>query len=212
MKISEVYKKFGIPPVLQNHMINVAEVCSYILDHWGGVKINRKKLIFLCLVHDLGNLVRIDFNKQFGPREEWLDIKLWSQIKVNTINKYGNDDDTVTAKMLEELGVAREISEIIFKKRFVNSIKIANSDNWLLKLLLYSDLRVLPTGIGTLQQRLDEVLGRRKDLSKKDNISLLCDACRKIERDIQKYVNISLESITDLKANKKLFNTIVLIQ
>lgn len=197
MKIIDVYTKYNAPPVLRNHMINVAKVAMYILDHWKGPKIDRKMMILLCLVHDLGNIVRIDFNKQFGPKKEWLDIKFWNERKEDIINKYGNDDDSVTAKILNEIGVDDEISNIIFEKRFKNSIKIYTSKNWLLKLLLYSDLRVLPTGIGTLQERLDEVVSRRSDLSNRPDIENLIEANFLIEKDLQKYVSVPLDTIND---------------
>jgi 5'-deoxynucleotidase YfbR-like HD superfamily hydrolase len=193
-------------------MVGVASVASFITTNWMGENINNEKLILLCLLHDLGNIVRMDFDKQLGSDDDYLDTKIWKLKKQEMIEKYGSVDDEVTEKILQEIGIDRDISKTIFNKRFSNSIVIANSNDWMLKILLYSDLRVLPGGMGTLQQRLDEVLSRRVDLSSRNDIDLLCDACRKIEKDIQKYVTKPLDDINKLEIDNSLLNTIVVIQ
>jgi len=211
MKIFEIYDKYNVPPILRQHMVGVASVATFITTNWTGENINNEKLILLCLLHDLGNIVRMDFNNQLG-NDDYVDTKIWDLKKQQMIKKYGSIDDIVTEKILKEIGIDREISKMIFDKRFSNAIVIANSNNWMLKILLYSDLRVLPSGMGTLQQRLDEVLSRRIDLSGRDDINFLCDACRKIEKDIQKYVTKPLDDINKLEIDNNLLSTTVELQ
>ena len=63
MKVVEVYKKFGIPPNLQEHMLRVFEVTSYIEKHWKGETVDWDLAKKIALLHDLGNVVKFDFDK-----------------------------------------------------------------------------------------------------------------------------------------------------
>lgn len=57
MKISDIYKKFGIPPNLQEHMLRVCGVVSFIKKHWNNadIKIDWDLVKKTSLLHDLGN-------------------------------------------------------------------------------------------------------------------------------------------------------------
>lgn len=71
MTIKEIYKMFRVPPNLQEHMIRVAKVARFIFDHWVGPKLDWQKLEKICLLHDLGNVVKFDLDRypEFLGRE-----------------------------------------------------------------------------------------------------------------------------------------------
>ena len=197
MKIIELYDKYFVPPILRRHMLGVANVAMFLLDNWKGKSLNQNDLIKLCLTHDLGNLVRMNLDSPIGDEFSTEDLDFWKQKKQEIIDMYGNIDDEVTTKILTEVGFDPDLTKTINDKRFANSINISKSNNWLLKILLYSDLRVLPTRIGTLKERLDEVISRRRDLSERSDINELCKACFKIESEIQSNLKVSVDLISD---------------
>ena len=56
MKISEVYKKFNIPPNLQEHMLKVCSIVSFIEKHWTREEVNWGLAKKVALLHDIGNI------------------------------------------------------------------------------------------------------------------------------------------------------------
>ena len=203
MKIKQIYKKYSVPPNLQKHMIRVAKVAQFICDHWKGEVLDKNKLIKTALLHDLGNIVKFNMDKypEFLGSEK-SNIEYWIEKQKEIIEKYGSDDHEVTQKMLVELGFGNESIEVVSSRSFANSIEALNSDNWYIKILLYSDLRVLPWGIGTLQERFDDIKDRMPQYNKRDDLEDLFDAVRKIEKQIQGNVEAQLDEITDENLSK----------
>lgn len=203
MKVIDIYKKFGIPPNLQQHMIWVAGVAEFIASNWADNKIDKSRLVKASLVHDLGNIVKFNFDKY--PEflgEEVKNINYWKEKQKEVISKYGNDDHVVTEKMLNEIGLDTESIEVISTKSFANAIETSNSDNWYLKILLYSDMRVLPFGVCTLEERLKDIMERMPQYYTRPDINELLDACRKVELDIQQNMTCGIELINQQNQNK----------
>jgi hypothetical protein len=206
MKILDIYSKFGIPPNLQEHMTRVFAVVSLIQKHWKGTEtVNWELTKKMALVHDIGNVVKFDFDKY--PEflgEEIKNIEYWKKIQSEMIKKYGSDDNEATKKILLELGVDPETIEDVYNKRFVNSVHTNESDNMSLKILYYADLRVLPLGIGTLEERLNEVRKRYTDFANRDDFEDLIAACNDIEKTIQGNIDSPVSLITSETVNQEL--------
>jgi len=193
MKISEIYQKYNIPPNLQEHMLSVTKVALFISSHWIGEGLSHKELKRSALVHDLGNIVKFDFDKY--PEFMGLEIKnidIWKDKQRQMISKYGNNDHEVTKLILKELKFSDDSIEVIGSKSFTDALAISKSDNFNLKVLLYADMRVLPLGIGTLEDRLHDL---EKRYSTRSYLQLHINACREIEKQLQEKVNVSLASI-----------------
>jgi 5'-deoxynucleotidase YfbR-like HD superfamily hydrolase len=194
VKIAEIYKKFGIPPNLQEHMILVARICLFLSKVSKGLEIDTPLLIKAALLHDLGNVVKFDLDKY--PKylgKEQKNLFHWKEVQKKMIRKYGNDDHTVTISILKELNIEERVSNIISKKSFQNAAYIKNSDDWELKILLYSDLRAGPLGIMLLKDRLEEVMQRLDKYKEKPQ---LADAAYQIEGQIEKYMSVPLDKLT----------------
>lgn len=155
MKISEIYKKFGVSPNLQEHMERVFGVVSLIEKHW--------------------------------KDDEIVDWEL-------------------TKKMLTELGIDSKVVEDVYNKRFINSVYTSRSDNMSLKILYYGDLRALPLGIGTLEERIDEIRKRYANYASRSDFEDLATACREIEKEIQGKVDFSVNEINNESVNQELAN------
>jgi len=204
MKISEIYKKYNIPPNLIDHMFTVARVALFISDHWVGSKLDRNRLLKIALLHDLGNIVKFDFDKH--PEflgKEIQNIAFWKGKQKEIIAKYGRDDHKATTEMLKQIGLSEEDIDIASSKSFGNSVATKESKNWTLKILLYSDLRVLPFGVGTLEERFQDMMSRMPQYNKRPDIEDLFQACREIEKQIQNNVNVSLATINAKSIKEK---------
>lgn len=188
MKIKEIYHRFSVPQNLAQHMFRVFGVVSLIGENWTGQKLDWELLKKLTLFHDLGNIVK------FNLKEEEMYLK---DTQLAMIEKYGTDDHEATGIMIKELGFDDESVDIIQSKSFGSSIAIANSSNYLLKTLYYADMRVLPNGIGLLEDRLSDVRNRMPKYTNRSDFEDLVKASREVERQIQEKLKISLSSIDD---------------
>ena len=213
MQLAEIYKKFKTPPNLQDHMLRVFGIVELLQKYWVGKAVDWNQTKKLALLHDLGNIVKFNFdNHPEFLGDEQKNIEYWKQVKSETIQKYGVDDDEVTKKMLTEIGFDVEQVERILNKRFSNSVAIEASDDWILKILYYADLRTLPLGVGSLEDRLDDVRSRMPKYTNRPDFEDLVNSCRAIGKQIESQITIPANEINDKTAsiNYKVLDTEVL--
>lgn len=205
MKVGQIYRKFGIPPNLREHMLRVAGVVAFIENHWSGkVSVDWGLTKKAALIHDLGNIVKFDLEKfpDFLGKEK-KNIEHWRKIQVKTIKKYGTDDHRATGQILKDLGVDQGLIKIIMSKSFGNSVKIKASGGWPLKILYYADLRTLPHGIGSLEERIADVRKRMPKYAARPDFEDLVGAGREIERQIQQNLRVPVSRINNVSVNKE---------
>lgn len=195
MTVLDIYTKLKNPPNLQEHMLRVTKVALFIYDHWNGTPIDKDLLLRVTLLHDVGNIVK--FNMQKYPHflgDEIKRVDYWIDVQKEVKEKYGTDDHEVTGKMLSELKVNPIIIQTVLDMSYWNAPIIAKSDNWILKILLYSDLRVSPTGIIPIKERLDDVHSRLEKYKERMD---LYEEGLEIENQIQQNVSCKLSDITN---------------
>lgn len=214
MKVAEIYRKFGVSPNLQEHMERVFGVVSLIEKHWKGAEIVDWNLTKkMALVHDIGNVVKFDFiNHPEFLGDEQINIEYWKKVQAEMIAKYGSDDNEATKKILTELGIDSKVVEDVYNKRFVNSVHTSRSSNLSLKILYYGDLRALPLGIGTLEERIDEIRERYANYASRSDFEDLATACREIEKEIQEKINFSVDEINNESVNQEITTNKILIE
>jgi hypothetical protein len=198
MLITDIYLKYNIPPNLQEHMKRVFGFVCFLEKHWVGKYIDWEMVKKLALVHDLGNIVKFDFDKfpdLLG--DEKVNVKHWKEIQKQTIEKYGSDDHEATIKMLHDIGFTDKECLILSAKSFGNSINVAKLNNWPLKILYYADLRVLPSGVGTLEERIKDIKTRMPKYSTRPDFDELLKSCRNVESQIQKGLSVFVNKITN---------------
>lgn len=151
----------------------------------------------MALLHDLGNVVKFTLEKpnRFVISDGEVDrlAKLQQQIIV----KYGNDDHEVASKMMNEIGVDSLIKKTINAKSFGNSVALSKSSDWYGKILAYSDMRVMPKGICTLDERVEDIRKRMPKYVARPDFEDLCNACKEIEKQIQANLTVVLSEIKD---------------
>lgn len=59
--ISKIYDRFNILPNLRMHMHRTAAVAEIICDNWKGPQINKDTVVAVSLIHDLGNIAKMNF-------------------------------------------------------------------------------------------------------------------------------------------------------
>lgn len=195
MQISDIYQKLGTPPNLQEHMLKVTSVSLYIATHWHGQTLDINLLKTMLLLHDIGNIVKFDLEKypEFLGKEEVQRVDYWIKRQSEAIAKYGKDDHDATVLMLEELQITKNIQKRIYAMGYWDVENVVNSNDWYVKVALYSDLRVGPFGILSLQERLNDIHTR---LPKYKERPELIEFAKDLESQIQENMDVSVDTIT----------------
>ncbi len=204
MKISEIYEKYQIMPQLQLHMFRVAGVASLITENLEK-KIDTNSVIFTALLHDLGNMAKIKLNA-FPDFVQPQGFDYWQKILTEFKGKYGDNDYAATYKILKELGVSRKIYNLVQSLEFAKAFATAQGNDLELKICLYSDGRVSPSGVVPLTDRLNEVkerFMRNKGISE-ETFDQISQSLFAIEKQIFARCKIKPEDITEEKV-KPLF-------
>lgn len=140
-------------PNLADHQLRVAGIAKLITDEWADKKI-AKECVLACLVHDMGNIVK--FDDKIG--EKWIAVR--EEFKV----KYGADAHTATCAILDEAGLSVYTKYMQEEADMYGKGGLTLSDFHICSrpalMIMYADLRVVPTGVVSLEERIDD-LGKR---------------------------------------------------
>lgn len=188
----EIYKEFKIMPNLQLHQLRVAAVGKLVCEHFEG-PINTSDVVLACLFHDMGNIVkfRLDrFPEFFGPEG----LEYWEKVKADVVQRYGQDQHEVSKRMAQEIGLSEYVVEMIGAAGFSQIPAILAGDSTELKLLQYADLRVAPTGVVSLQERLDDF--ERRYAPQKDSPEEI-QAAKDLEQHVISRCSMRSKDITD---------------
>ncbi len=202
MRIDDIYTKYQIMPSLQLHMLRVTGVSVIISEHMQQ-KVQKKDIITACLLHDMGNILK--FNLDLFPDFLQPEGKeYWQKIKDSFAKKYGTDEHEATIQIVKEIGVEERIIELIDAFTFSEADKNAKSNDLERMICTYSDMRVEPQKVVSLEDRLRD--GRKRfKLNKKhivddeDFFNIMAKSLMHMEETIFSYTDITPEDITDEK-------------
>lgn len=193
MKLKEIYSKFNTPPNLQQHMLRVAGVCKLLLDQLEEHIVGKEDILTAALLHDLGNIIKFDFEKYPDVGDSKHDTSYWLAVKSEFVAKYGANEHHGTLSMLRELGVNPNVIAIVDGADWPNILKDNRlNDN---TLLIYADMRVSPNSVVDLEVRLDDLIER--DRAKGRPIELngqIKPKALQLEAEIEKLVDTSMVS------------------
>jgi hypothetical protein len=202
MHILELYKKYQIMPQLAEHQLLVAAIAEFICGNFSGPNIDAKNIVEACLLHDMGNIVKFDFGytKQHmpelsvGPKS----LAYWQKIQQEFIAKYGGNSHEATANILKQLGIGGRIYDLVDCIGFHQGPANAASHDFGKKICAYSDMRVAPTGVVSLEQRFADLRERYANhpegTTERDSFE---QALRQTEKQIFKHCNIQPQEITE---------------
>lgn len=193
MTIIDVYNKYHIPKNLQLHMLRVTACAQLILDNWEGKRINKESIIRVCLLHDMGNIAKINDN----PDNDEMFIKIRNQF----IDKYGLDDHRISLEIGKKLGLSENELNIMQGKESKRNEEIMNSDSFEIKICAYCDERVSPYGVDSIKDRLEDAKKRYKGTQSiwgnEEKANHLIDCAIEIEKQIMMYCKITPKDIND---------------
>ena len=152
--IIEIYEKYYIPKHLQLHMLRVAACAKLILDNWVGEEIDKKAIIRVCLLHDMGNIIKI--------QEADLQDKRTIELRRKYIEKYGEYEHNTNMAIAREEGMTEKELMILDGKRSRKNEETYQSNCYEVKICAYCDQRVAPDGVRGVKERLEEVKERYK--------------------------------------------------
>jgi hypothetical protein len=207
--IHQIFERFKTPKNLQEHMLRAAAIGNLICDNWNGPQINKEDIIAVLLTHDLGNIVKMDFDSEAGLKllgEEEKKVDYWKQVKKEMIEKYGQDDHIVSEMMAEELEISQRLAFILKNKVFNNNEFTAQSDDWDIKIAAYADQKIGPFGVLTLEERFRELKERyaQKENQNTNNpkIDIFIDCAFQIEKQVLSNTSLNSEDINDESIKK----------
>lgn len=199
MNIINIYNKYHLPENLQMHMLRVAACSHLIIDNWIGSELDKNAIIRVCLLHDMGNMVKIS--------EDFSDDKEFIAIRKNYFDKYGTNDHEINLEIGKNEGLSDKELTILDGKRSRKNEQTLNSDSYEIKICAYCDQRVAPDGVVDLKTRLEDAKIRYKDnplsvWSNEEKANHLIDCALGIEKQIMDYCNILPEDINDKSIEK----------
>ncbi len=182
MHIQDLYKQLQVPFPIQEHMIDVASVTAMICDHRQGEELDKELLLTTALVHDLGNLVKVDFS--FGWERYQQNLEYRQQVKTSLIEKYWTDCDTVTVWLLRTLWQFPQIEWLLACMGVENNVWV---DLWVhARIIDYADTRVSIVWICSLDERLYDL--QRRYAHKPRAHGTQWDALRNDAHHVESYI------------------------
>lgn len=199
MNIINIYNKYHLPENLQMHMLRVASCSHLIIDNWIGSELDKNAIIKVCLLHDMGNMVKIP--------ETFSDDREFIAIRKSYFDKYGTNDHEINLEIGKIEGLSDKELMILDGKRSRKNEQTLNSDSYEIKICAYCDQRVAPDGVVDLKTRLEDAKIRYKDnplsvWSNEEKANHLIDCALGIEKQIMDYCNILPEDINDKSIEK----------
>ncbi len=194
MNIIKIYNKYHLPENLQLHMLRVTACSNLIIDNWNGVEIDNQAIIRVCLLHDMGNIVKIPEN--FSKDQEFL------KIRKKYFDKYGTNDHEINLEIGKKEGLTEQELTILDGKRSRKNEETLKSNSYERKICAYCDQRVAPNGVVSIKERLEDAKVRYKNKplsvwSNEEKANHLIECSLGIEKQIMKYCKLKPENIND---------------
>jgi hypothetical protein len=207
MNVRQAYEKYTIPPNLQKHMLRVAALSQIISDSWKGPEIDNEAILFTCLFHDMANIIKFDFSKPSLFKEENARVNYWKKVQLHFVEKYGPNIHEATNAIAREMNLSPQVLDLIKKLMWEKIEDVIDSCDFESAITIYCDMRMGPYGILPLQKRLDNLKTRTSftDSAFYEKTAPL------LEKMIQKYTSIPLNSIVDLQLDG-LFEKLLMLE
>jgi len=196
ISISDTYKKYKIPSNLQEHMLRVAAVASMICDNFSET-LPKEEIVTACLLHDMGNIVKFKMNV-FPEVFETEGLEYWQKVKDEYTNKYGTNDHIASIEIAKELRVSERILKLVDAPSFIGAPHNASGDDFGMKIVDYSDVRVYPFGVVSIEERFLDLKKRYvQHVADTPERIAFENALREIEKQIFAKCKIKPEDITN---------------
>lgn len=200
MKIKQIYSKYKIPPNLQLHMMKSAAVGAFIVARWKEkYQLDCDSITKALLFHDTGNIIKFDFKFSQLLGEEEKNIEYWKNVQLDFLKKYGDNEHSATIEIAKEIGIGDKAFKLLMA---VGSSKLhlaLRSTDWNTKITCYSDFRIDPFGVVSVNKRFDEITARYKgrphELGNIRQTEKRRQLCLELQKQLQTMVNFDLDKL-----------------
>jgi len=196
MQVKQIYEKYQIMPQLVTHMLRVAGVGKIVAENWKG-QCDIKLTTDLCLLHDLGNIVKFDLKNRdeskFGNIEN---IEYWQKIQQQYLDQFGKDAHDATVGIIKKAKLEKFVPYILEEEKLYFDEPREdelNKTNVPTIILMYSDCRVKPKGVVSYRERIDDLKARYGGVGS----DTWYDWTYWFDQWMQKHVSIDLETINE---------------
>ena len=199
MNILRIYDKYHLPENLQMHMLRVAACSNLIIDNWNGPDIDKQAIIRVCLLHDMGNMVKIP--EDFSKDEKFI------KIRKEYFDKYGTNDHEINLEIGKQEGLTEKELTILDGKRSRKNEETLKSNSYERKICAYCDQRVAPNGVVSIKERLEDAKVRYKNKplsvwSNEEKANHLIDCSLGMEKQIMEHCILNSDDINDRTIKK----------
>ena len=200
MDVLQIYEKYKIPSYLQRHQFSVTAVALLVIDNFKSM-LKKDDVVRACLLHDMGNIIKFDLSRGlFNESEE--ELKHWRGVQKEYIDKYGQDEHAATYAIASEIGVNANTLKLIESFGISNACNNVESESFEKMICCYSDQRVSPHGITSLEERLEEGRRRYGKEGGVDEFNIEKSCLEELEKQIFEQTNIKPNEITDESTKK----------
>ena len=194
MNILQIYQKYFLPENLQMHMLRVAACSHLIVDKWSGPELDKKAIIRVSLLHDMGNIVKIP--EDFSKDENFI------KLRKKYFTEYGTNDHELNLEIGRLEGLNEKEMTILDGKRSRKNEETLKSTSYERKICAYCDQRVAPNGVVGIKERLEDAKVRYKNKplsawSNEEKANHLIKCSLEIEKQIMQFCDLEPEDITD---------------
>ena len=181
------------------HMLRVAACSNLIIDNWNGLDIDKQAIIRVCLLHDMGNMVKIP--EDFSKDEKFI------KIRKKYFDKYGTNDHEINLEIGKQEGLTEKELAILDGKRSRKNEETLKSNSYERKICAYCDQRVAPDGVVSIKERLEDAKVRYKNKplsvwSNEEKANHLIDCSLGIEKQIMEHCKLNTDDINDRTIKK----------
>ena len=172
--IDSLYDRYQTPLNVRRHMRLVAAVAEYLCSATGGAA-DTESIVAACLIHDLGNYVKMDFEDPakvaFLDCVDQENLPRLRHTQKEFRVRYGMNDAIANERIIAEIGVPERITYLFAHKELTLGPESLWKNDLGLQIFFYADLRVAPHGVAPLEERLLEF--QKRHAMDKDSQSLL---------------------------------------
>ena len=192
MTIGQIYSEFFIPLSLQKHMLRVAALAEILVNSWATELEHKEEIIKTSLFHDIAKPMKFDLSKQaqFGMKPK--DIEKLAKHQKHLEKKYGKNEHLATVAICKEIGLSQESLRLLNNLEWKYIPRLISEQDIDSLIPIYCDMRIGPSGILSLKQRLLELKNRVSEQDYETDIKNGFE----LEKIIQENIVININSIT----------------
>lgn len=200
MNINDIYTKYKINKGLREHMVRVAAAAQLICDK-ATVELDTKNIVTACLLHDMGNLIKAKMDSM-AELYEPEGVAYWSKVQADMIAQYGNDEHVATVEIVNEIDPGAQVLFYIFDAIGTeNTARVHAAKGIGAKIATYSDMRVGPFGIVSIEERMADLrvryISRNKPGFSAEDINERERMLMDIEKEIFFHATIAPSDVSD---------------